>query len=225
MKAMILSAGYGKRLKPLTDNLPKALVNYKNVPMINHQIERLKKAGITEIIVNAHHLAEKIIEYFSKNDFGMKIHVIKENEILGTGGGILNAKKFFETEKFFLAVNADIETDFNLTKLIEFHKRSEPLASLLVQKRKSSRYLEFDSNMNLLGRENENSSAENLFAFNGIHVISNKIFSLNYEIKFEDIINLYLEAIKSEGNFVKGFDAGKCVFMDLGKPENLLRFI
>lgn len=221
MKAMILSAGFGTRLKPFTDNLPKALVPYNKIPMINYQIERMKKAGIEEIVVNAHHHSDKIVSYFNKNNFGIKIDVLVEEEILGTGGGVLNAKKYFKDEDFFLVVNVDIETDINFSEMISYHKSQNQFATIAVQKRKTKRYLEFDTALHLIGRENKSSIKENLFAFNGVHAITNRIFEKNFEIKFADILNIYLEVIKDKVELVLGYDTGKSTFKDLGKIENL----
>ncbi|HMS64013.1 MAG TPA: sugar phosphate nucleotidyltransferase [Ignavibacteria bacterium] len=223
MKAMILSAGFGTRLLPLTNDVPKALVKYKNIPMINYQIERLKNSGVNEIVVNAHHHSKKIIDYFSQNDFGIKINVIVEKEILGTGGGILNAFEYFQNEKSFLVINVDIDTDLNLSDLISFHDSGNSLATLAVQKRKSKKYLEFDSQNHLIGRENVNSNKENLFAFNGIHVISGRIYEKNIETEFKDILAVYFDIInnKNKSEYVCGFDSGKSTFKDIGKIENL----
>ncbi|MBI5402195.1 MAG: nucleotidyltransferase family protein [Ignavibacteriae bacterium] len=219
MKAMILAAGYGTRLKPLTDSIPKALVPFNGEPMINYQIRKLVKCGFDEIIVNAHHFAEQITEYFKKNSLGARIHVSVEKEILGTGGGILNAEKFLKNEEFFLVVNVDVYTNFDFSSLIEFHKSGNAISSLAVQKRKTKRYLEFDGSMELLRRETENSVKENLYAFNGVHIISNKIFQ-NRKIEFSDIIDLYFELI-NKGSVVYGFNIGNCEFRDLGKIANL----
>lgn len=222
MKAMILSAGFGTRLQPLTNDTPKALIIYKGAPMIYHQIERLKNANITEITVNAHHLHEKISDYFIKNDFGVKINVIVEKDILGTGGGILNAEKYFDKEDSFLVINADIDTDLNLKDLIKHHSLTDSFATLAIQKRKSKKYLEFDKNMLLKGRENNNSSADDLYAFNGIHVISKRIFLKGYDLKFCNILDLYFQVISSgDKEFVTGYDSGSSVFKDIGKIENL----
>lgn len=215
MKALILAAGFGTRLKPYTDNMPKALVHFNYEPMINYQIKKLKSFGFDEIIVNAHHFANQILDYFEKNSFGIKINIIVEEKILGTGGGILNARKFFEDEDFFLVVNVDVFTDFDFSKLINSHKTASPLATLAVQKRKTIRYLEFSNDMRLISRQNEHSKNENLYAFNGIHIVSNKIFK-NEKIEYIDILDLYFEMI-NKGENVYGFDAGECVFKDLGK--------
>jgi len=217
MKAMILAAGFGTRLRPLTDSIPKALVPFNGEPMINYQIKKLVSYGFDEIIINAHHFAEQITEYFKKNSFGVKIDVIEEEEILGTGGGILNAAKYFKNENFFLVINVDVFTDFDFSKIIKYHKSKLPFVTLAVQKRKTKRYLEFDKNMKLLGRENENSQKENLYAFNGIHIISNKIFK-GRKTEYLDIIDLYLSPEYAElRNNIYGFDTGECVFKDLGK--------
>ena len=221
MKAMILSAGFGTRLKQYTDTIPKALVPYRNIPMINYQIERLKKTGTDEIVVNAHHHSEIIADYFSKNKFGITINVIKEEEILGTGGGILNAGDFFKDEEYFLVMNTDIETDMDLKRMINSHQSVNPFSTIAVQKRKTKRYLEFDCEMKLKGRADDNTDENLRYAFNGIHIISNRIFNKGYEVKFEDILNIYFEVIKDRKEFVSGYDCGESSFKDLGKIENL----
>ena len=222
MKAMILSAGFGTRLKQYTEDIPKALVPYRNIPMINYQLDILKDLGVSEVIVNAHHHSDKLIEYFSENDFGIKVIVITEDEILGTGGGILNAAEHLKEEDFFLVLNVDIETDMDFRRMIDYHVSKDPLATLAVQKRETRRYLEFDSDMNLVRRAREDTEAEDEYAFNGIHIISNRIFQKGFEVKFDDILEIYFTAIKNGSENVKGFDAGDCSFKDIGKVENLL---
>lgn len=218
-KAMILAAGFGTRLQPLTDNIPKALVPFKNGTMISYQIEKLKSIGIKEVVVNAHHFSDQLIKYFQENNFGIKVNVIAEDKILGTGGGVLNAKEYLQSEKYFLVLNVDVFTDFNIELLMKEYEISKPFALLAVQKRKTSRYLEFDEKFVLKGRIKTDVMEENYFAFNGIHIISNEIFSVNYKNDYRDIIDLYLEEKKS----VKGFDVRESVFIDLGKTENLKR--
>ncbi len=222
MKAMILSAGFGTRLKHYTESLPKALVPYRNIPMINYQIERLKKLGVDEIVVNAHHHSNRIAEYFTNNKFGVNGYVIIEKEILGTGGGILNAEDFFKDEEYFLVMNVDVDTDMDLQRMIIHNQSVKPFATIAVQKRRTKRYLEFDNEMKLTGRAHERDEDKNQFAFNGIHLISNRIFKKGYKIGFEDILNIYFEVIKDRREFVSGYDAGDCSFKDLGKIENLL---
>ena len=221
MKAMILAAGFGTRLKPYTESTPKALIPYRSKPMVNYQIERLFNSGVNEIVINAHHHGKLLQEYFRKNDFGIKINIIIEKEILGTGGGILNAEKFLQDEEDFIVINVDVITNMNLVDMIKFHNKENPFATLAVQKRKTSRRLEFDKQKRLIGKENETSKVDNLYAFNGIHIISNRIFKNNLEIKFRGILELYFELIQKKGETVLGFDAGDCMFKDIGKIENL----
>lgn len=219
---MILSAGFGTRLKPITDTIPKALVPYKGKPLIVHQIQKLKSLNsinIDEIIVNIHHHKEKIKEFFEQNDFKVKVTISDEEEILGTGGGILNSEKYLKDDSHFLVMNVDIISDIDIEKFIQSHSE-ENLATLAVQKRKTSRYLEFDSNMNLVKRQNDNSKEQNLYAFNGMHIISNKIFDLGLTTEFCDVINIYLDAI-NKGFVVKGYNSGDVTFKDIGKIENL----
>lgn len=219
MKAIILSAGFGTRLKPLTDTTPKALIPYKGKPLIVNQIEKLNKAGVHYIVVNAHHLKEQVTDFFKHNKFDIDIYISEEEEILGTGGGIINAKKHFENDKSFLVVNADTITNADIEKFAHTHT-SDSFATLAVQKRKTSRYLEFDNDMNFIGRQNEKSDDNNLFAFNAMHIISNEIFSMGYKKEFKDIIDIYVEAVQN-GKKIKGFDVGDAEFLDIGKPENL----
>ena len=218
---MILSAGFGTRLKPITDMIPKALVVHKSKPLIYHQIERLKKAGVDEVVINLHHMSEKIIGYLQSREFGIKINIIVEENILGTGGGIINAKEYLENEKFFPVINVDVDTDFELKKIIDFHSVHSSIATIAVQKRKASRYLDFSAQMLLVGRANENSLYENQFAFNGIHIISGEFFNEFYEKRYNDIIDLYLQLIL-RGKSISGFDTGDSYFKDLGRRENLV---
>jgi NDP-sugar pyrophosphorylase family protein len=221
MKAMILAAGFGKRLRPHTNDIPKALVPFRSKPMINYQIERIKNLNVNEIIINSHHQSDLLKDYFQKNDFGIKTNLIIEDEILGTGGGILHAEEFLKSEEFFVVINVDVITDMNLYEMIDFHKKKKPFVTLAIQKRKTSRLLEFNERRWLIGKEHESSIRENLYAFNGIHIISNRIFEKNYAIKFRGILEIYFELIKKKEEIILGFDAGKCMFKDIGKIENL----
>jgi len=223
-KAMILAAGFGTRLKPLTDHVPKALVPFGAGTMISYQIEKLKLFGINEIVVNAHHHSALIEKYFSENDFGIKINVIVEKDILGTGGGILNAEKFLKDEEYFLAVNVDVYTDLDINKMVAYNYSRKPFASLCVQKRNTSRYLVFDENMNLNSRIITSVIKKNYFAFNGLHLISNSIFGFGLPVEYSDIIDLYMKVSEEYGKKVIGFDAGKSLFDDIGKIEAYTKY-
>ncbi len=217
---MILAAGYGTRLKPLTDSIPKALVIHRGKTLLEHQIEKLKDIGISEIVINTHHFSDKIVEFVNRNKFDLKIDVIVEKEILGTGGGVLNASDYLKSDDFFIVLNVDIDSDFDISEIIEYHKKYKPIATIGIQKRVTKRYLEFNSDLILISRGNENSSKNNLYAFNGIHIISKDFFSKGFETKYCDIIDIYLELV-NRGEKIIGFDLKKTTFKDLGKKENL----
>lgn len=223
MKAMILAAGFGTRLRPFTLTTPKALIKYKNIPLIEHQILRLQELGVNSIVVNLHHLAEQIVEYLKKKNFGIEIITIFEPSILGTGGGILNSYKYFKNEDSFWVINVDSFCDFQYSDMLDFHKKHLPLATIAVQKRVSTRHLVFDKNMNLLRRAEKylpDNNAE-LYAFNGIHILSQEFFNLNYPIKYCDIIDLYLDASIHHKKTIKGYDVRNAYYKDMGKLENI----
>jgi len=161
MKAMILAAGLGTRLRPLTDNIPKALVELNGRTLLEITIERLKSFGITEIIVNVHHHAEKIAAFVnSKNNFGLRIELSREDDLLlDTGGGLKKAASFFQEENSaepFLLHNVDVLSTIDFRQMLAAHKKSSALATLAVQQRPSSRQLLFDDNGLLCGRRINN---------------------------------------------------------------------
>ncbi|MCB0508908.1 MAG: nucleotidyltransferase family protein [Bacteroidetes bacterium] len=156
MKAMIFAAGFGTRLKPLTDTCPKALVQVGNKPMLQHTIEHLIKHGVSEIIINIHYLGNQIIEFLQENNnFNIRIDISDETDlILETGGGLLKAQHFFDDNKPFLVCNADVFTNINLTNFFQFHQAQNAIATLAVRHRKSSRVLLFDEKNELQGWQN-----------------------------------------------------------------------
>lgn len=207
MKAMIFAAGFGTRLKPVTDKIPKALVPVGGVPMLEHIILKIKAAGFTHIIINIHHLGEQILDFLaSKNNFGLTIDVSDERDyLLDTGGGIKHASCFLEGNEPFLVHNVDIFSDVDLEAMNRSHVGSNALATLFVSHRRSARQLVFNKEEQLCGWRNREtgevkSSYPNFdpsnhleYAFGGIHVISPEIFRLMDEWtgKFS-IINFYL---------------------------------
>lgn len=226
-KAMILAAGFGTRLKPLTDKIPKPLIKVNGTPMIEIVIKKLIGKGISDIVINTHYFSEKIKEYFQENKFNAGIHLVYEKEILGTGGGIKNAAEYLRCEDNFLVYNVDILSDINIDELYNFHLSSSPIASLAVKKRDSKRLLIFNKNLDLVGRKNEEKEiryfpeeSNDIFAgFCGIHIISSKIFEHFTEEGFFDIFTSYFRLVK-EGNKIKGFDVGDSYWEDMGKINN-----
>jgi NDP-sugar pyrophosphorylase family protein len=232
MKAMILAAGLGTRLRPLTDNKPKALIEVGGKTLLEITIERLRSFGVTEIIVNVHHFAEMMLAYLKrKQNFGIRIEISSEDVLLDTGGGLKNAACFFLerlSEKPFLLHNVDIISTINLRDIVDAHEKSGALATLAVQQRKSSRQLLFDEEGSLCGRragggpdEIVRPSAEtHPLAFSGIHVISPRFLKMMTEDGIFSIIETYLRLAR-EGQKIQAFRADQYYWRDLGKPGNL----
>jgi NDP-sugar pyrophosphorylase family protein len=233
MKAMILAAGLGTRLKPFTDKHPKALAVVNNKTILQRNIEYLASFGITEILINVHHFADQLIDFVKKNKgFGSNISFSDErDEVLETGGGIKKARWFFEKDKeSFIVMNVDVLTDMNLNKMIAQHQSDQALATLAVSSRTTSRYFLFDEFDLLCGWRNVKTGEEKIScksenyiekAFSGMHVISPEIFPLiKMEGKFS-MVDVYLELAKT--NAIKAFDHTDSKFIDVGKPESILK--
>jgi NDP-sugar pyrophosphorylase family protein len=158
MKAMILAAGLGTRLKPLTDTRPKALVELSGRALLEITLTRLRTFGITEVIINVHHFADQIIAYLkSHNNFGMRIEISGEDVLLDTGGGLKKAAWFFledssRLDEPFLLHNVDVISIIDFARMLQFHTENRALATLAVQSRETSRPLLFDNNLQLRGR-------------------------------------------------------------------------
>jgi N-acetyl-alpha-D-muramate 1-phosphate uridylyltransferase len=231
MKAMIFAAGLGTRLKPLTDNKPKALVEVSGKPLLEWCIKRLVSHGFDEIVVNIHHFGEQIVEFLEKRtDLGAKFYISDERGfLLDTGGGLKKAATFFDAKAPFLVHNVDILSQINLTDLYNQHIRNEAIATLAVSQRKSSRELLFNLDLELCGWRNNKTkelkhtkgelSALQAFAFSGIHVIDPKIFDQITESGAFSIIDVYLRL--SATNCIKAYDHTGMACVDLGKVENI----
>src|SRR5210317_1542357 len=156
MKAMIFAAGLGTRLKPITNDRPKALAEIHGTPLIEIVIRRLINCGFNDIIINVHHFADKVLDFLaSKNNFGINLQISDERgELLDTGGGLKKASWFFDDGKAFLVHNVDTLTDIDLLDYYHFHQKNNALATLLVRHRPGSRFFLFDENSILSGWEN-----------------------------------------------------------------------
>jgi NDP-sugar pyrophosphorylase family protein len=229
MKAMILAAGVGSRLRPLTDETPKALIDVGGAPMIEHVIRRLKAAGVTEVVVNLFHLGDQIATFLdARGNFGLRIQFTREVELLDTGGGLKNAAWFFDDGRPFFLHNVDVLSDIDLSALLRFHTDAGSLATLAVQPRPSSRQLLFDANGRLVGRETPQGAewarrpvapVERL-GFTGIHVIDPAIFSKMSETGVFPITRTYLR-LAGEGEKVVAYRADGQYWQDVGSPEQL----
>lgn len=226
-KAIVLAAGFGRRLKPITDKIPKCLVEYQGKPLISHVLSKLIESGLTEITINTHYLHHQVEKYFEENNFGIKINLVYEEEILGTGGAIKNAERYLEDSENFLVYNADVISDINLDKVFTEHINSKVLATLAVMKRETKRPLLVDADKVIRGRISRgivypNQASElpvKQYTFCGIHVINNRIFSLFPIDKVFDIIDFYMEILKSET--LKASIIENCSWKDMGTPENI----
>lgn len=237
MKAMILAAGLGTRLRPLTDNRPKALVEVAGHTLLEIAIARLREYGVREVIVNVHHFAEMVVNYLrAHNNFGMRIEVSHEDVLLDTGGGLKKAAWFFLEDSLhldepFILHNVDVISTIDLKRMVEIHKQRQALATLAVQARETSRYLLFDEQLRLSGRlAGRNQQAEfvqssrgleaEALAFSGIHVISPRLLGMITEEGAFSIVSSYLR-LAGQGERILGFRADEFYWRDLGKPENL----
>ncbi len=158
MKAMILAAGLGTRLRPLTDNRPKALVEVAGRTLLEITLSRLRSFGISEVIINVHHFVDMILDYLKTHkNFGLRIEVSREEILLDTGGGLKKAAWFFfedasRLEEPFLLHNVDVISTIDLRRMLQFHTEHHALVTLAVQDRETSRYLLFDDHHQLSGR-------------------------------------------------------------------------
>lgn len=239
MKAMVLAAGLGTRLRPWTLSHPKALVPVGGVPMLERVIRKLADSGFDKIVVNIHHFGEQIIDFLSNNDFGVDIQISDEREnLLDTGGGILNAQKMLIGDgEPVLIHNVDILSNADLSGLMSAHKKSEADATLLVSNRNSSRKLIFSSQMKLCGwhdLRNDCYRPENFvadqsceeYAFSGIHVVSEKMIMSMAEEGFSGafpIMDFYLSTACKY--LFKGYCCHDLKLIDIGKPETLSRAV
>jgi NDP-sugar pyrophosphorylase family protein len=226
MKAMILAAGLGTRLRPLTDTKPKALIEYRGAPLLEHVLNRLVSLGVNEVIINLHHLPEQIVEFVkSKNHFGIRIESSLEPKLLDTGGGLKQAAWFFDDDQPFILHNVDVISDIDLNNLMAAHRAGNHLATLAVNQRETSRYFLFDENENLCGWQSlkdnrvisvRQTATQHSLAFCGIHVISPRIFSKLTEAGAFSIVESYLR-LAAEGERIRAFRVDHNRWLDVGK--------
>lgn len=229
-RAMIFAAGLGTRLKPWTDHHPKALAVVNGKPLLQRNIEYLQQYGIANIIVNVHHFADQIIRFLeANNNFGIDIRVShEEGEPLETGGGLQKAAWFLKEADPFLVMNADILTDLDIHTMLDFHKKHQPLVTLAVTDRNSSRAFLFNKDNRLCGWQNVKTGEEKRpvpadqyipRAFSGIHLMDPAIFSLLTETGKFSLVDVYLRLAASR--VIMGYDHSGSKLIDVGKPESI----
>ena len=240
MKALIFAAGLGTRLRPFTDDRPKAMVEVAGKPMLQHVIERVAAAGFDDITINIHHYGQMIIDFLEKHDnFGVNLHISDERGLLlDTGGGILKARQWLDGDEPFLVHNTDIISTLDLKAFYDYHVEHDALATILVKERKTQRYFLLDENDCLCGWTNKvtgefRPDPEKLrdrklreMAFGGLHVISPRIFPeleryrrKGGEEKFS-IIPFYIGMCSH--HLILGYHPdNEYQWLDIGKPETL----
>ena len=216
---MIFAAGLGTRLRPLTDNMPKALVSVAGKTMLERVILKLKDAGFHDITINIHHFGSQIIDFLRANqNFGVDIHISDERgELLDTGGGIKKARPLLESNEPFLIHNADILTDLDLNAFYHHHLESDADATLLTNHRKTSRYL-------LMNQLDYPSDHYQLQAFGCVHVLSPSIFRYMEDERWTgkfSIIPFYVDICPKAR--IQGFPIDSENWFDVGKPETLAK--
>ena len=242
MKAMILAAGLGTRLRPLTDHRPKALVEIAGRTLLEITLCRLRAFGIRDVIINVHHFADLILEYLKANDnFGMRIEISCEEDLLDTGGGLKKAAWFFledssRLEEPFILHNVDVISTIDLRRIVQFHTENQALATLAMKNRETSRYLLFNEQLQLCGRRSsgtaipgcaphstarqESSPQLQALAFSGIHVISPRMLPMLTEEGIFSIITSYLR-LAAKGEKILAFRADEYYWRDLGRPDDV----
>jgi len=233
MKAMILAAGLGKRLQPLTDKQPKALVPFKGIPMLERVIRNLAAAGIDQIVVNVHHFSAEVIRFIDQMNIpGIRIFISDESEqLMDTGGGLLQARQYFQDEKDFLVHNVDIVSNLDLSSLIEAHRNGNAIVTMAVKKRPTSRSLIFNTDGCLCGwRHNESGEEKFLknvtpaledFGNSCVQVINGKFFEYFPETQAANLTNMYLGI--AEKQCIRPFIHNDDYWYDLGRYENYLK--
>jgi len=229
LRGMILAAGFGTRLAPLTGSMPKALVPVAGQPMMAYAVRALAAAGCETVVINAHHFRDQMREHLRTADYPCDVILIEEDEILGTGGGVLNAARYLDTGEPFLLHNADIVSEFDLRVILEQQQQhSDSIATLALNKRQTNRAVLFNPAMQFIGKEvwrNEGLIVPGnalRFGFCGIHAVNPAIFSLGLPVEFCDMFDIYRAAMR-KGYFLTGREYAGFWF-DLGTIEQIERF-
>lgn len=229
--AMILAAGYGRRLGPLTDTIPKALVDVGGVPQLERCLRALESAGAGRIVVNTHHHADQVEGWLAgRPSSDAEVVVSREDpRPLETGGGLRQARPLFRGDRPIVVHNVDIITTIDISALLAGHSDSSGLATLAVQERATSRYLLFDDfglqgRLDVRGGTREERRApqgmSRRVAFSGVHVASPDVFDQMIEEGPFSIIDCYLR-LAGEGRKIGDFDAGEAEWFEIGTPERL----
>ena len=225
MEGFILAAGLGTRLRPLTNDRPKALVEVGGVTLLEIAIHRLEEAGIGHIVVNVHHFADKVIDFIGRRTWQAKMDISDERDLLlDTGGGLKKAAGLFSGKENVLIHNVDILSDIDLREVERQHQEQGNLVTLCVSRRETKRMLEFDESGRLIGRTTTHCplpTTHSVLAFSGISVVSPKIFALLPEADLPyPVIDEYIR-LSHEGHRIGSYEHFPEHWLDVGKPETL----
>ena len=233
MRAMVLAAGLGTRLRPLTDTRPKALVTVSGRTLLEITLSRLRSFGIRDVIINVHHHADQVVDYLKSHvNFAMNIEVSREEVLLDTGGGLKKAANFFlgspDCNKPFLLHNVDVISTIDFEQMLRVHQERKAIATLATQHRTTSRYLLFDDKLQLCGRRRgtkppeivRNAHAPDSVGFCGIHIVSPAVLRELTESGSFSIVDSYLRLAK-RGESIASYSADQSYWRDLGTPESI----
>lgn len=235
MEGFILAAGLGTRLRPLTNDRPKALVEVDGTTLLEHTIHTLEAAGISHIVINVHHFADKIIDFIGSHQWHAAIDISDERDLLlDTGGGLKHAEALFSGHENILIHNVDILSGIDLRDVKDHHKKQGNLVTLCVSRRETKRLLEFDEKGLLVGRATDYSAPasrqpsslesreeQRLFAFSGISVVNPALFSLLPKADHPyPVIDEYI-LLSAEGHRIGSYEHSPEHWLDVGKPETL----
>jgi N-acetyl-alpha-D-muramate 1-phosphate uridylyltransferase len=228
IKAMVLAAGLGTRLKPFTDHHPKALFEADGVTLLEHSLRHLMHHGIREVVINVHHFPDQILRYLDENgNFGMDITISNESgKLMDTGGGVKKAEPFLADCDAFIVRNVDVLSDMDLTGMLRIHLAAKPLVTLAVRNRVTSRYFLFDEYMQLCGWMNRTTKEERIprpkqhlvpLAFDGIQAISPAIFPMMTDTEPFSLTDLYIRLCMDF--VIHGYEDLSPYWRDAGKNE------
>ena len=229
---MIYAAGLGTRLRPITNNKPKALVEIGDSTLLEIAIKKLINFGVKRIVINVHHFADQIIQYITQKNFtGAEIVISDERQqLLDTGGGLRNARELFIKDSPIITYNVDILSNINLSELFDYHNNNKNFVSIFVQNRETSRYLLFDKDNHLCGWQNPKTNEEKWSSVpkpatklgnNCIQVLDYKIFSYLTDTAPFPIIPFLVDLAATEK--ICGWINNDVTWFDIGTPEKLLK--
>jgi len=233
MRAIILAAGLGSRLKPLTDSTPKALVVFRGMPMVERIIRNLVDAGVYEILVNVHHYAGQVVEFLDKLDIeGVSLHISDESEtLMDTGGAILQAREFLKEGKDFIVHNVDVFTNLDIGELLRNHRDGNALATLAVKKRPTSRSLLYDGTGSLCGWIHNETGEKRMvrspsgsledFGNTCVQVINTEFLDFFPRTEPRSLTEMYLEL--AERQKIGAYTHNQDYWYDLGRYNNFIK--